>query len=83
MSGVADVLVLQLSEFLENPGVAPPTLERAIQSLPPGFTSVVAEFVPVLAWPLWIIVGAAIGINHLFNICSANESVDPVAQPHR
>ena len=63
MAGVAAVLVLQLREFLENPGVAPPTLERAIQSLPPGFTSVVAEFVPVLAWPLWIIVGAAISFT--------------------
>jgi SSS family solute:Na+ symporter len=69
LAGVAAVLLVQLRVFLGEPGSAPPTLERALQSLPPDFTGAIKEFVPVLAWPLWVVLGTAVsfGIGLLGN----------------
>lgn len=61
--GLTCVLLLQLRAFLDNAESAPPWAQRLLEALPGGFRGTVEEFVPLLAWPLWVGLGALVSFG--------------------
>lgn len=60
LASVPAVLSLQLRQYLENPETIPTGARLLIERLPEEFGSAVLQYVPVVAWPYWIILGTAI-----------------------
>jgi SSS family solute:Na+ symporter len=59
---VPAVLLLQARAFIEDPGLAPSAVQAAIEALP-GWAVEGLRGVPLLAWPLWIVIGAGIAFG--------------------
>jgi len=60
LAAVPVVLLLQFREFMENLDKAPLAVRNLIEALPDSLVEAVWGYVPLLAWPLWIVVGTAI-----------------------
>ena len=60
LAAVPAVLLLQLRTFLERPALAPAAVRALIDGLPSWLAEALRSGVPLLAWPLWIVVGTAI-----------------------
>ena len=59
VAAVPVVLLLQARDFLERLDQAPTAVQAILGGLPPGLQDLLRQ-VPLLAWPLWIVVGTAI-----------------------
>ncbi len=60
LAAVPVVLILQLRDFLEKADQAPTAARAVLGALPAGAKEALRDCVPLLAWPLWIVVGTAI-----------------------
>ena len=58
--GVATVLLLQLRAFLEKPALAPEMGRRLVEAMPDGIAAALSAWIPLVAWPWWIIAGAVV-----------------------
>jgi Na+/proline symporter len=54
------VLCFQVRDFLERPELAPSAVRAVLGALPPAVEEGLRAHVPLLAWPLWIMVGTAV-----------------------
>lgn len=60
---VPGVLLLQLRAFIEAPATAPGVVQDWLVRAPASWIDTVHQHVPLLAWPLWIVVGTAISFG--------------------
>ncbi len=88
LAAVPVVLLLQLRDFIENLEKAPISVRGLISALPDGLVETVREGVPLLAWPLWIVVGTAVtfiigalGRGKPFSGSPAGEGAESGKQP--
>ena len=58
-TAVPATLLLQLRAFVEAPTRAPDVVRGWVESIPTAWSDSIRSWVPLLAWPLWIVVGAA------------------------
>lgn len=56
VAGVAVVLVLQLRQFVDQPGTAPTLIRSWVESLD---RDAILSTIPDIAWPYWTLIGAA------------------------
>ena len=57
-TAVPVTMLLQLRAYLEDPSRAPDVIRRWVESIPTAWSDMIRSTVPLLAWPLWIVVGA-------------------------
>jgi SSS family transporter len=62
LASVPVVLLLQVRQFLEDPSLAPSAVRDLLERLPAGAIQWLLDYVPVIAWPYWIIIGTAVTV---------------------